>query len=422
MLGLLTTLVACATARFDYTPDARAPAITSDDAYYLEYCAASQLRLKQPFSPDIEGGAGGHAAFYLAGACRDAGAVYPVLKMCEQYTAGAEQGAGVSMDGNFRNANWVVTPGRSFFYDGGLAPGERLTRSAFARMQGEAEQLGLLDGIAFRPELYASKPAGMSDQDYRYALSVGTDYAIGLARGRYCARIPLSRAQMARIVRFLNAKNALYRGGTRAFDSSVFQDNCVHLPHNALAAADIWSSWPVGMFLPLAILDFPVPKNDFVNLVRRTNDLPLDDLVRLYHDPAARRLVLQYGRLPNEPGALAASYPVHTPNDIFEANVSLIFYDAEPIGPYLNWFDGIFHDPRYTDARANLQHFADLYAVLTAKRRPLSFWDRRVRVRDRPSFAEFYARYYERLAALRLDTVRGLDLHHRGAAVGEGEP
>jgi hypothetical protein len=408
MLALLAALAGCAIARFDFTPDAAAQAGAADDTFYFEYCAASELRLKQPFSPDIEGGAGGHAAFYLAGACRDPAAGYPVLRMCAPGTPEAERGAGVSMDGNFRNANWTATPGRSFFYEGGLAPGERLTRAAFARVQGQAEALGLLDGIAFRPELAADRPAGMSERDYHYALSVGTDYAIGLARGRYCARVPLSRAQMARVVAFLNAKNALYRDGARDFDSSLFRDNCVHLPHNALAAADVWAEWPTDMCLPLAMLDFPVPKNDFVNLVRRTNDLPLDDLARLFDDAAARRLVLEFGRLPNEPGALASSTPVHAPNDMFETKVSLIFYDAEPFGPYPGWFQDIFHAPRLIDARANLAHFAALYAGLAAARRPVAFWETRVPPRDRAAFAQFYAGYYARLDTLRRDIAQRL--------------
>ncbi len=179
--GLLA-VTACSPANFDI------PGARSDEAHYaatypefLEYCAESAIRKKPGFGTSIVGGNGGHASFYLNGACRIPGQGYPVLGMCDE-TPHAGTGVGVSMDGNFSNATWVATPGRSFFFNGGLKPGERLTRAAYRHVQDEARRLGILDGVRFDPAVFSDQPAGMSREDYKYDISIGTDYATGLAR------------------------------------------------------------------------------------------------------------------------------------------------------------------------------------------------------------------------------------------------
>jgi hypothetical protein len=396
---MVTSLAGCV-SNFGYTPNADMTLAAAQNTDYLEFCAGSGIRMKPNFAADVSGGVGGHAAFFLNGACRDPSVNYPTLRMCDQLPSDAVQGAGVSMDGNFSNANWTVTAGRSFFYDGGVSPTEPFTQARYLQMERDAEKLGILNGIVFRPELYADKPAGMSDVDYRYDISVGTDYGIGLARGRYCARVPVSRPQMLSMVNFLNAKNEEY-AGARHFDGSIMQNNCVHLSHNALAACDVLNPWPTDQFFPFAVLSFPVPKNDFVNIMRRTNDTKMDDLVALFRDTQARGLLLDYDRLPSEPGALATAYVVHAPNDVFETKVALIFYDDPPIGSYLRHFNAIFSQPRYTDRIANLTYFASLYAELNAARKPLATWETQVPVMEQAEFARFYARYYARLTALR---------------------
>ena len=67
-------LAACSAARFDL------PGAAGDEAayaaqypYYAEYCALSQIKKKPGFGADIRGEIGGHAVFYLNGACRAGG-------------------------------------------------------------------------------------------------------------------------------------------------------------------------------------------------------------------------------------------------------------------------------------------------------------------------------------------------------------
>lgn len=363
--------------------------------YYAEFCAVSQIRKKPGFGVDTSGGPGGHAVFYLNGVCRDRGAGYPTLVFCAQGTPAAEQGVGLSVNAHFQNANWVATDGRDFFFHGDLAPGERLTPAAYARTQAIAEQKGLYDGIVFHREVFDDMPPGMNRRDFMYEVSVATDYAIAFGRDRYCARVPVSHAQMTKIVDYLNGVNAIYRDGKKEFVWNVVENNCTHLAHNALAAAGIWDEWETNSFIVFAAFDFPVPKNEFVNLMRRTNDADILDLHGLYEDAAARRSLLENGRLQTEPGALAEAETVWQDNDIYGSRLNLIFYDVPGIGPYQGWFQDIFSEPRYTDIRANLRYFASLYRQIQAAPRPTAQDVERTDASGPGDFAGFSARFYD---------------------------
>jgi hypothetical protein len=247
----------------------------------------------------------------------------------------------------------------------------------------------------------------MSQHDFIYEDSVGTDFAVAFGRNRYCARVPLARDQMTAVVRYLNDVNSTYRDGTKEYDWGVLENNCAHLVHNALAAAGIWDEWPVDRFILVAALDFPVPANEFVNLMRRTNDLPLDNLDELYADESARALLLQQGRLPTRPGALAEWDSVIHDNDIYETDAAtLIFFDDPIFEAYKTRATAILTEPRYFDVRANLEYFAALYRRVQETRRPLASYERggdRMTLNtpenpsppERPDFPQFYARYYK---------------------------
>ena len=365
--------------------------------YYVEDCAVSELRKKPGFGFEYSGGTGGHSVAFLNGVCRDPDAQYPVVRMCPAGTPPDEAGTGISANSHFSNANWVAIQGRGFFFGGGLPPGAPLTRAAYERTQAEAKARHLYEGVVFHPAFFADKKPGWSDQDWRYEISVATDYALDFGRGRYCTRVPVNGAQMERVVAYLNGLNDLYRHGPRVYRWDVLEDNCSHLVHNALAAAGVWPLWPTHMPVIAAALDFPVPRNEFVNLARRTNDLPLDDLDALFADPTVRAEVLRDGFVPTEPGALAAAFPPRTPNAVYDTELQLIFYDEPTIGSYATWFDRIFAQPRYTDMTDDLRHFAALYDRIEARRQPLGLMLSRRWAwspQERTQFALFYTRYY----------------------------
>ncbi len=381
-------LAACATARFDQAGADEAD-YAAQHPFYAEFCALSQIKKKPGFGADIRGEIGGHAVFYLNGACLAPAARYPLLEVCE-----GGDGVGLSMNAHFRNAKWVATPGRDFFFHGNLPAAAPVTRETYRAVQREAQRLGIYDGVEFHDGVFDAMPAGWSRADWKYEVSVATDYAISLGRGRYCARVPVDRAGMGRMVAFLNGQNAPYRAGA-PFYWSVFRDNCIHLAHNALAAAGLWDELPINRFILFAVFDFPVPKNEFVNLMRRTNDALPADPGALYRDLAARRSLLEHGALPTRPGALAEARPPQQPNAVYETELKLIFYDEPLLGPYQGWFDQVFSQPRYTDATANQDDFAARARRIAAARKPLAWWLARAPYAGDPAgFARVYDRFY----------------------------
>lgn len=58
------------------------------------------------------------------------------------------------------------------------------------------------------------------------------------------------------------------------------------------------------------------------------------------------------------------------PNDIYNTNLRLIFYDEAIFGHYQQRFEAIFQDLRYTDLTANLRYFSALYTTILAQPHP----------------------------------------------------
>ena len=368
-LAALLLLGGCASTLFAVPPGAAdEAAYAAVFPYYVEFCALSEIRKLPGSAVDIEGGGpGGHSVVYLNGVCRDKSQVYPVIELC-QGRPGPGQGVGLSVNAHYANANWTATEGRDFFFRGDLAPGEALTAASYARAQARAKAQGVLDGVVFHKAILADRPAGLSERDYKYELSAATDYALAFGRDRYCARVPIGRARMGGVVAYLNATNAPYRRGERVFRWSVLRDNCAHLTHNALATVGLWRHWPTDRPTLVAAFDFPVPKNEFVNLMRRTNDLPIGDIDAIYDDPELRAALFDQDWLATRPGALAEAAHAIRNNTMYDTKLRLIFYDEPIFGHYQQRFEAIFRDPRYTDLGRNLDHFAALYASILAHR------------------------------------------------------
>ena len=336
--------------------------------YHAELCALSELRKKPGFGVPLRSGMGGHSLLYLNGVRLDRAAGYPTLRLCTPDEAPERHGVGISVNSHYRNANWVAVEGREFLWRGALAPGERLTREAYARTQERAQAMGFLDGVEFHEKFFRDKPGGMTDRDFMYEISVATDYAAQFGRDTFRARVPLDRVRMAAIVEYLNALNAPYREGRQVYRWRVLNNNCAHVGHNALAAAGLWAPWPTGQFFAIAAFKFPVPKNEFVDLMLRANDLPIEDAHALYADAPARRALLATGTLPTTAGALALAGPAIADNDLYDvARLRLIFYDNPFWGPYRGRFRRVLTEPRYCELHANLRHFAARYSAARAR-------------------------------------------------------
>jgi len=397
LLGLLAGLSACASLPIpSQRPAYEEAAYAALHPYYLEFCALSEIEKKPGYGADIRGGIGGHSTLYLNGVCR-AGEGYPEIAVCAADPA--SNGVGLSVNAHFANTNWVPVPGRDFFYHGDLQPGQPLTRAVYDATKAHAKRLGVYDAVRFHPRVFDDMPPGYERDAYKYEVSIGTDYALGYGRDRYCARVPVSAPQMARVVDYLNGLNRPYRDGKVEYEWSVLRDNCSHVAHNALAIVGFWPPWPTHRFLLIAAFDFPVPKNEFVNIARRANDMPVADPLAVWNDRAARRALLAGDGLPTRPGALATFEPVVRDNALYDTDLRLIFYDEHFFGPYEGRYRRIAAEPRYTDLQANLRHFATLYARAEAERQPLAWWLRaHPALASEPDFPAFYDRYYAEVA------------------------
>ncbi|HYZ34496.1 MAG TPA: hypothetical protein VE684_19690 [Crenalkalicoccus sp.] len=363
---------ACGPDDFDQPGSIDNRAYASLFPYFAEFCALSQIKQKQGMGAESLGGIGGHAVFYLNGACRAAEAGQTTIQLCDEPGAEPSDGVGISMNAHFRFAKWVATPGRDFFLHGNLALGAPLTRADYDAVQAEARRLGIYDGVEFHASVFDDMPAGTTREIWKYEVSVGTDYGISLGRGRFCARLPVNREQLAAMIAYLNAQNAPYRAREREFEWKLVQDNCIHLAHNALAAAGVWTKWPTDQPLLLAVFDFPVPLNEFVALMRRTDDAGLLDLRTLRADTPASTALIEFDQLPLRPGAIMESRPPQSPNALYDTDVKLIFYDDPNLGRYPRWFQMIREDPARFDLHANLRRVLEQYRSAIAARRSLS--------------------------------------------------
>ena len=172
---------------------------------------------------------------------------------------------------------------------------------------------------------------------------------------------------MATAGKHLNALNVPYRSGRLEFQWNLVEGNRVHFVHNVLVAGGVWAKWLSGG--PLLISDFnlPVPRNEFVNLMRRTNDMRTGDPGALYHDDAARVSTLRRGLILIRPGGVAEAERAVRQNGVCNSNPRMTFFDEPVSGRYQRRFNQIFADPRYNGMQANLSHFAKQCAAILAE-------------------------------------------------------
>ncbi|HTH99637.1 MAG TPA: hypothetical protein VL752_01720 [Acidisoma sp.] len=368
------------------------PAYEDIVPYYAELCALSELRKKPGFGVPLNSGMGGHLLLYLNGVRVDRSSGYPVIEVVPPGADSGRHGVAISANSHYRNANWVAIEDRDFIFRGALAPGEALTREVYERTQASARERGLLDGIVFHEHFFRDKPPGMSVEDFKYEISVATDYGSTFGRNCYRARVPLDTPRMERLVAFLNELNEPYRTGKRIYHWRIFNDNCVHMAHNALAAAGFWAPWPTGQLPVLAAFRFPVPKNALVDLALRANDQPIENAEALFANAEARRTLVETGGLPTGPAALTSAVSAVAANDIYDVRrLRLIFYDNPFWGRYRGWFKRILSEPRYTDLKANLRHFAQRYQLAARDMPGPAGWARGERAQFRDAYAQYIA-------------------------------
>ena len=278
--------------------------------YYVELCAASQFR---SILTGEGGGVPGHAVLYIKGACKDDGAPFPQLRRCRAVATSLEDpehGAGVSINAMFKSINWVAVPGYEFFFQGNLAPGERLTRAEFDAVEQHYRQRDL-HGVTFHRFPGATSDTNL--RDFLERAGIGTDLALQFARSVFCARLPVTEAMLDPIIAFLNDKNREYADGEADYNWSAWADNCSHTMRNALAAANIWSPLSVRTTKIWQIFNLAIPANEFVNLAELMTEGDIEDYREILRDGPRRDAFHEFHWLPTRQGALLKTLPVHDP-------------------------------------------------------------------------------------------------------------
>jgi hypothetical protein len=312
-----------------------------------------------------KGGVAGHAVMYLKGACKDGDAPFPLLRRCRVAATSLsdpEHGAGISVGRWFRNVNWVAVPGYHLFFDGGLEPEERLTRARFAAVEEAAITRGIYRGVDFHRYPGADRDTDL--HDFLKRDGIATDFALQFARSVFCARLPVTEPMLAQIIAFLNDKNREYAEGEADYNWSVWADNCSHTLRNALAAANIWSPLSVRAVKFRQIFNLAIPANEFVNLAELMTDKDVLDYRAILRDGPQRDAFHEFHWLPAEPGALLKTLPVHTPNDLYDAQFRLFTLQSPLLLGKTQRAVDLLSDRRFVDLDANLHYFADWYAEI----------------------------------------------------------
>jgi len=306
---------------------------------------------------------------YLKGACRDTDAPYPKLRRCKRNATDLndpEHGAGVSVNRWFRNVNWVAISGRGMFFEGGLAPGETVTRARFDQVAREAIDTGAFAGVELWPFPHPTPDPTLFD--FVSTRGAGTDFALRLGRSALCGRLPVEPEMLDEIIHFLNDLNREYATGAVDFEWNGYHDNCVHTVRNALAAASVWDPISVRATKLLQLFHLAVPANEAINLAALGTMGPLADYPEIFRDDSMRHALLEFGWLPTRHGALLVSLPVRAENELFDPSARIMIFQGPVTRRATNRLLEMLDDPRFTELDANLAHFERIYrGILAAK-------------------------------------------------------
>jgi hypothetical protein len=335
--------------------------------HYVEICALSQVR---PLNGSF-GGSAGHAVMYLHGACRVEDAPYPTIATCSE--PGSEAGGvGVSVNQIFSNVNWIATPGREMFFNGNVPEGELIDEQRFEAVLQEALTRDIYRGIQVHPRFLEDRPPERSVKEWIAHQSITTDFALRLGRSLFCSRLPMTEPMLEKVVDFLNGLNAEYASGQADYNWSGYSDNCAHLVHNALAAADVWKPRAVWTTRLRQLANLAIPANVFVHLAQRSNEFPIERFSEVYRDTSSRETLERFDRLPTRHGALLSVLPIYERNEVYDPTARLFILEG-PLRLASADARRLLRTPDATELEANLQSFVQRYGQILADRtdRPL---------------------------------------------------
>jgi hypothetical protein len=205
----------------------------------------------------------------------------------------------------------------------------------------------------------------------------------------------------------LNRRNVEYVESGRPFEWHGLRNNCTHLARNLLAAVTSGEVEPVAVDQRgvAGLFNAVIPSNEIAVWLGVSDGGPLgsrDDVFAYYRNTRWRRLLLEHGWLPHQPGVLLATQPQHPVRDsTYLPDDHLWFLSVGPLARSgFQEYSRAAHDPRTTELRANLTTFDDRYRrSLSARRAPDAYHARLADATERAAFDVFHRRYYEYVEA-----------------------
>jgi hypothetical protein len=180
--------------------------------------------------------------------------------------------------------------------------------------------------------------------------------------------MPVTGEMMGDVREYLNAINEEYASGSADYAWSGYSDNCVHLLRNSLAAASIWQPRSVRTTRLRQLAHLAIPANEAVSLAELGAHGPLADGREVYRTDEARDALLDFDWLPRRHGALVTVLPVHAPNQLYDTRSRILVLEGPFSTRVTRTFDRLATDPRFTDIRANLEHFREVYGAILLER------------------------------------------------------
>lgn len=356
---------------------------------YVQSCALTRIKKigRGPGAP------WGHAVVYVKGMCRDQDAAYPRVKVCgdEVDLRDSNSGTLISVEPAFKNTNWVAIEGEKLAFNGDLLPGESVTFEVINRTRKAAVDSGAFRGIKVHKSWRKRMVSELTYEENIAQMSLGSHYAIALGRTSYCSLVPISQQQLKDIVFYLNQENQPYVEGIKKFKWDAFNNNCVHIARNVLAAAGVSPFRPVGRRYPLGIFDLLIPGRHFVALAKEGWQQKDLSVTHLFRDKMKRKRLEEFGMPSIFHGLITRIYEMKAENnEVFIPSRDL---SIDILRSRRDVLDHVLSGDPMNNLDINLRQFEANYLELRNRITPLAELAAQRRRYTRPQFQVFYEKY-----------------------------
>jgi hypothetical protein len=300
--------------------------------HYIQFCSASQYYPHKGHG--AKGTKAGHAVWYLKGVCTDYSNEPSGLKICDEKDKerNPELGVGLSTNKILSNVNFLVVPGKDLFFRGGCKKEDVFTVEKKQELVDRVDDLGLFNKVNYHSYILSDSLSSEQQTKRIIDYSLGSDFALALARSLSCVYVPLPKEIMKLVVADLNKLNSSYIKNPKEFYrrflfikkkiekkyhwSGIF-DNCTHTPRSVFASLGVLPPTKINRSFFKQLSYITVPTNTVLDLYRSLN-LRKISVKSLWKNKRIRYLLQNHDWFPFPYGVLAEKIEMHTNNKIFK--------------------------------------------------------------------------------------------------------